>query len=180
MNLDYNYGPASFDRRHIFVSTYTYRVPLFKGRGGLLEAALGGWEVSGITRLQSGGYLTPSANTSIGGRRADYLGGEVSIADANEAKWFNTAAFGPSPEDRRGNAPVGIIQGPGRHTWDASFRKKFRVVGRSKVGVQADVFNLFNRVNLNNPSVNFNDANYGRIASAGPPRQVQIGLRFEF
>jgi hypothetical protein len=44
----------------------------------------------------------------------------------------------------------------------------------------ADVFNLFNRVNLNNPSVNFNDANYGRIASAGPLRQVQIGLRLEF
>jgi hypothetical protein len=94
--------------------------------------------------------------------------------------WFNTAAFGPAPEDRRGNAPVGIIQGPGRHTWDLSFRKKVRVAGRSKVGIQADVFNLFNRVNLNNPTVNFNDGNYGRISSAGPPRQVQIGLRFEF
>jgi hypothetical protein len=180
MNLDYNYGPASYDRRHIFVSTYTYRVPWLKDRGGLLEAALGGWEVSGITRLQSGGYLTPSANTSIGGRRADYLGGGIAIADANETKWFNTAAFGPAPEDRRGNAAVGMIQGPGRHTWDLSFRKKVRIAGRSKVGVQADVFNLFNRVNLNNPSVNFNDTNYGRIASAGPPRQVQIGLRFEF
>ena len=94
--------------------------------------------------------------------------------------WFNTAAFGPAPEDRRGNASVGIIQGPGRHTWDLSFRKKVRVAGRSKVGIQADVFNLFNRVNLNNPTVNFNDGNYGRISSAGPPRQVQIGLRFEF
>lgn len=179
-NLDYNYGPASFDRRHIFVSTYTYRVPLFKNRGGLVEAALGGWEVSGITRLQSGGYLTPSATTSIGGRRADYLDGDVAISDANETQWFNTAAFGPAPEDRRGNAPVGIIQGPGRHTWDLSFRKKVRITQRTKVGVQADVFNLFNRVNLNNPSVNFNDTNYGRIASAGPPRQVQIGLRLEF
>lgn len=179
-NLAYNYGPGSNDRRHIFVSTYTYRVPFFKERGGLMEAVLGGWEVSGITRLQSGGYLTPSGNTSIGGRRADYLGGEVGISDANETRWFNTEAFGPAPEDRRGNAPIGIIQGPGRHTWDASFRKKVRIAGRSKVGVQADVFNLFNRVNLNNPSVNFNDANYGRIASAGPPRQVQIGLRFEF
>lgn len=179
-NLGYNYGPASYDRRHIFVSTYTYRVPFFKDRGDFLEAALGGWEVSGITRLQSGAYLTPTANTSIGGRRADYLGGDVSLSDANETRWFNTAAFGPAPEDRRGNAPVGIIQGPGRHTWDASFRKKFRLVGRSKLGVQADVFNLFNRVNLNNPTVNFSANDYGRIGSAGPPRQVQIGLRFEF
>ena len=180
MNLDYNYGPASFDRRHIFVSTYTYRVPFFVGRGGLLEAALGGWEISGITRLQSGQYLTPSGNTSIGGRRADYLGGDVALDDPDETRWFNTAAFGPAPEDRRGNAPVGIIQGPGRHTWDLSFRKKVRITDRTKVGVQADVFNLFNRVNLNNPTVNFNDVNYGRISSAGPPRQVQIGVRVEF
>ena len=180
MNLDYNYGPASFDRRHIFVSTYTYRVPFFIGRGGVLEAALGGWEISGITRLQSGPYLTPSANTSIGGRRADYLGGDVARDGADETEWFNTAAFGPAPEDRRGNAPVGIIEGPGRHTWDLSFRKKFRITDRTKVGVQADVFNVFNRLNLNNPTVNFNDVNYGRISSAGPPRQVQIGVRLEF
>jgi hypothetical protein len=180
MNLDYNYGPASYDRRHIFVSTYTYRVPFFRGRGGLVEAALAGWEISGITRLQSGGYLTPTGNTSIGGRRADYLGGDVARADADEIQWFNIAAFAPAPEDRRGNAPVGIIQGPGRHTWDLSFRKKFRITGGTRVGVQADVFNLFNRLNLNNPVVNISDGSYGRIGSSGPPRQVQIGLRLEF
>ncbi len=179
-SLAYAYGPATYDRRHIFVSTYTYRVPLFRDRGGLLEAALGGWEVTGITRLQSGQYLTPSGNTSIGGRRADYLGGDVTDAARDETQWFNTAVFVPAPEDRRGNAPVGIIEGPGRHTWDLSFRKKFRIVGRTRIGVQADVFNLFDNVNLNNPSVNFNDVNYGRIASAGPARQIQIGLRFEF
>ena len=179
-DLDYNYGPASFDRRHIFVATYTYRVPFFQDRGGIVAAALGGWEVSGITRLQSGGYLTPSGNTSIGGRRADYLGGDIAIDNGDEAQWFNTAAFAPAPEDRRGNAPVGIIQGPGRHAGDVSFRKKFRITQQTRIGVQADVFNLFNRVNLNNPSVNTTDVNYGRIASAGPPRQVQIGLRLEF
>ena len=70
---------------------------------------------------------------------------EVAISDADEIKWFNAEAFGPAPEDRRGNAPVGIIEGPGRHTWDLSFRKKVRIAGRSKVGVQADVFNLANR-----------------------------------
>jgi hypothetical protein len=179
-DLVYNYGSASYDRRHIFVSTYTYRVPFFRDRGGLLEAALGGWEVTGITRLQSGQYLTPTGNTTIGGRRADYTGADVTDAARDETQWFNTAAFVAAPEDRRGNAPVGIVEGPGRHTWDLSFRKKFRVVGQTRLGVQADVFNLFNRVNLNNPEMNLNSGNYGRIASAGPPRQVQIGLRFEF
>ena len=179
-DLDYNYGPATYDRRHIFVATYTYRVPFFQGQGGLMEAVLGGWEVTGITRLQSGAYLTPVGNTSIGSRRSDYLGGDITDAARDETQWFNTAEFVAAPEDRRGNAGVGIIEGPGRHTWDLSFRKKFRIVKQTRIGVQADVFNLFNRVNLNNPSTNINDVNYGRIASAGPPRQVQLGIRFEF
>jgi hypothetical protein len=180
MNLAYNYGPATYDRRHIAVFTYTYRVPFLRDRGGLLGSALGGWEVSGITRLQSGAFLTPTGNTSIGARRADYLGGDVALDDANELRWFNTGAFAVSPDNRRGNAPVGIIEAPGRHTWDLSFRKKFRIVGKTALGVQADVFNLFDRLNLNNPNVVFTDAAFGTINGAGPPRQVQIGLRFEF
>jgi hypothetical protein len=180
MNLAYNYGPADFDRRHIAVFTYTYRVPFLRDRGGVLGSALGGWEVSGVTRLQSGPFLTPQGPSSIGARRPDYLGGEVALEDANELRWFNTAAFAPAPEDRRGNAPVGIIEGPGRHTWDLSFRKKFRLVGRTALGVQADVFNLFNRLNLNNPNVTLDNAAYGTINGAAPARQVQIGLRFEF
>ena len=39
-------GPASFDRRHAFVGTFTYRVPFLRDRGDLLEA-IGGLEVSG-------------------------------------------------------------------------------------------------------------------------------------
>jgi hypothetical protein len=179
-NLDYNYGPANYDRRHIAVFTYTYRVPFLRDRAGVLGAALGGWEVSGITRLQSGGFLTPGGPSSIGGRRPDYTGEEIAIDGANELRWFNTAAFVAAPDTRRGNASVGMIEGPGRHTWDLSFRKKFRIVGKSAVGVQADVFNLFNRLNLNNPNVTLDNVAYGTINAAGPPRQVQIGVRFEF
>ena len=37
-DLDFFYGPASFDRRHAFVNTLTYRVPWLRDRGGFLEA----------------------------------------------------------------------------------------------------------------------------------------------
>ena len=53
----YTRGPASFDRRHAFVGTFTYRVPFLLDRGDLLEAIAGGWEVSGKVRVQSGQYL---------------------------------------------------------------------------------------------------------------------------
>src|SRR3989442_14419109 len=37
---------------------------------------------------------------------------------------FNKAAFASAPNDRRGTAGVGIIEGPGRYLWDISLRKR--------------------------------------------------------
>jgi hypothetical protein len=180
-NKDFNYGPATYDRRHVFVSTWTYRVPFLRDRRDLVGQVLGGWEVSGITRFQSGQYLTATGNTSIGGRRADYVeGAEIPIDNGDEDRWFNTDAFVRAPDTRRGTARVGQIAGPAYYVWDVSFRKKFSITQAVKLGVQADVFNLFNRVNLNNPNTNTTDANYGRINGAGPARQMQLGARLEF
>lgn len=50
----------------------------------------------------------------------------------------------------------------------------------NKLRLQADLFNLFNRVNLSNPNTNTTDANYTRINGAGPARQMQVGARLEF
>lgn len=182
----FNYGPTSFDRRHIFVATYTYRLPFFNKAKGLTRNLLGGWEVSGITRFQSGQFYTPQANTTIGGRRADYLGGDISLPDdeRSQSRWFNTAAFGPAPEDRRGNARPGSIVGPGRNLWDLSFRKQFLVTERYRLQFRGDMFNAFNHVNLNlnNGGLVVNQAanNYGTITNAAPGRQVQLGLRLTF
>src|SRR5918912_378643 len=74
-NRHLSYGPASFDRRHIFVTTYDYRLPFFRNLKGVGGGALSGWETSGITRYQSGAYLTVTADPAIGNRRADYVGG---------------------------------------------------------------------------------------------------------
>jgi hypothetical protein len=49
-----------------------------------------------------------------------------------------------------------------------------------RLGVQADLFNAFNWVNFNNPNTNVSAADFGRINSAGPARQVQFGIRLEF
>src|SRR5258705_2836853 len=54
-NRHANYGVASFDRRHIFVTTYDYNLPVFSNMKGVGGAVLSGWEVSGITPYQSGG-----------------------------------------------------------------------------------------------------------------------------
>lgn len=184
-NRAYSYGPADFDRRHAFVSTFTYRVPFLRNRGDLLEAVGGGWEVSGKTRYQTGQFFTAISGSSIGNRRADYGGGDVNLSgDAqNENHWFNTAAFTVVPDTRRGTATVGQIEGPDFYQWDLSFRKDFRFGGRFRLTPIVDIFNLFNRVNFSNlvdNGRNVSNASYGTIVSANPPRQMQFGLRFDF
>jgi hypothetical protein len=135
-NRSFNYGPTSFDRRHIFITTWTWRLPFFPKARGLPYRFLGGWEVSGVARWQTGQYFTPFGNTSIGTRRADYVGGKIELPGGERgiAQWFNTEAFKPAPDDRRGTAGVGMIEGPGRYSWDLAARKKLAVT--EKINLQ--------------------------------------------
>ncbi len=179
-DLDFFVGPTTYDRRHAMINTFTYEVPFFRGQNNLAEAIIGGWELSGKVRWQSGQYLTPTGNTSIGTRRADYLGGEIGADDRSENRWFNTAAFATAPDDRRGNAEIGIIEGPHWYQWDLSMRKNFGLPGTARLQVRADVFNVLDRVNFNNPNVTVTAAEFGRISSARIPRQTQLSFRLTF
>jgi len=192
-NRHYNYGPATFDRRHIFVATYDYHIPFLRSKKGVEGAILAGWEVSGITRFQSGAPFTPTGNTAIGTRRADYLGGPVLLSNPGPDGWINPAAFAPAPLGRRGNAPVGIITGPNLQTWDFSMRKQFRLTERFNLRFQADMFNAFNRANFRAPDVAFGNCTvtatsqcapsngaFGKIGTTGPARNIQFGLRLDF
>jgi len=178
-NKQFNTGPLSFDRRHAMINTFTYAPPAFLSRKDIVGYVLGGWEISGKIRWQSGPYLTVTGNTSLGGRRADYLGGDIDLADRGPNKWFNTSVFAPAPDTRRGNATVGQIQGPHFFRPDLSLRKRFRVAGTS-TEIKIDATNAFNRVNFNTPSTNATGTDFGTIVSAKTPRELQFLLRFEF
>jgi hypothetical protein len=180
-NNRYNYGPSTFDYRHIFSASYTYRIPFFRDRKGIGRAALAGWDFSGIIHLQSGLPLTVIGNTIEGNRRADIL---VSADAANSGprtpqQWFNTAAFVSAPNNRRGNSGIGVIAGPNYQDFDTSLRKQFVVTESTRIVFQAQFFNVFNRTNFNTPNMTIGGG-FGTITGAGPPRQLQFGLRVEF
>jgi hypothetical protein len=181
-NQRYNYGPASFDRRHIFAATYSYIVPFFRHSEGFVKALFDGYEISGVTRLQSGAYFTITGNSSIGGRRADYLGGPVLLPNGErDAKhWINPAAFAAPPDTRRGTSGVGIVEGPGSQTWDFSLRRRFALTERVKLQVQADIFNAFNRTNFRDMQTNLASGAFGQLTAAGPARNIQLGLKLTF
>ncbi len=194
-NRHYNYGPATFDRRHVFVSTYDYQIPFLRDRKGIEGALLAGWQISGITRFQSGQYLTVTGSTSIGTRRADYLGGSVLLPNPGPDGWINPWAFATAPDTRRGNSGVGNVVGPNLVLWDFSMRKQFRLTERFRLRFQADMFNAFNRANFKNPDtgtggcpvfsasgvcVGASNSTFGKISSTGPARNIQFGLKLDF
>jgi hypothetical protein len=180
-DLMYNYGPASFDRRHIFVTTYNYSIGRFARMGEAGRVILSGWELSGITRLQAGGYLTITGNTPIGTRRADYMGGEIGLGDkATPNRWFNTSAFRSAPDDRRGTASVGMVLGPGSHRWDLALRRQLPLGEKVRLRLQADFFNIFNPANFRTLNTNTSSPDFGSISEAGPGRNIQLGVKLVF
>ncbi|MBS1792288.1 MAG: TonB-dependent receptor [Acidobacteria bacterium] len=180
VNRDFNYGPATFDRRHIVAATYTYTVPFFKKSHGFVRALLDGYELSGITRFQSGRPFTITAASSIGGtRRADVFEG-VDLYIRNNRQWLNPAAFAAAPGARLGSSGAGIVTGPDFFITDFSIRKKFKFGETKELRLQGDVFNAFNRNNFNSLQTVVTNSGFGTLTASGPGRSIQLGIKFGF
>ena len=72
-----------------------------------------------------------------------------------------------------------MVRGPGELNLNTTFAKSFSV-GAKRLQVRADVFNVLNIKNYNNPQTNMNNADFGRITGAGRPRVFQFGARLTF
>jgi hypothetical protein len=190
-DIEFYWGPSDFDRTHIFVGTWNWSLPFFRSGQGLAAALLGGWQISGITRYQTGAPVTVLGNTAVGNnRRADYTGADVYADErinpaTGAVQWINPAAFTNAPENRRGTSERGQVRGPEYYVWDISVRKEFRLAGDVRMQIQADFFNAWNRVNWGNPNnsqtPNLSTAGFGTITTVtGQPRNIQLGARITF
>jgi hypothetical protein len=188
-NRKFNYGPATFDRRHIFAATYTYTVKMFSHTTGFAKALLDGYEISGVTRLQSGPYstVTGTGNSVFGSRRADCLGGDGLFPNGERSPnaWADRTAFAVAPDTRRGTCGPGTLLGPGSQTWDFSLRRRIALNERFKLQFQADIFNAFNRANFRDLDSNIGtlttpNAAFGTLGTTGPARNIQFGLKLTF
>ncbi len=130
-----DYGNVTGTRRHRFLSSSVFELPVGRGQrfgGGmnrLADAAIGGWQVSGIFLLQTGPFLTPiipwganidpsgTGSSSIyqGAQRPDRTAnGNASGSTRNRNNWFNKAAFTcPGGHDVDGNTGISSLQSGG-------------------------------------------------------------------
>jgi hypothetical protein len=154
------------------------------------KEVVNGWQINGITTLSSGSpyNVLSGVDTNLDGIATDRpdrvgdpsLGGGRSRSQ-KIAGYFNTAAFAvPVTGTPYGDSPRNPLIGPGYVNTDISAFKRFAIYEQSTLLFRAEIFNVFNNVNLNNPNGTLGSTNFGKITGAGSPRIVQLALKYEF
>ncbi|HLY42823.1 MAG TPA: carboxypeptidase-like regulatory domain-containing protein [Terracidiphilus sp.] len=200
-NFRQAYGPTDFDRTHRAVLSLVYRTSFAHYLPSLLSHAIGDWQVSTVAVAQSGTPITildESAGAVYGNypfeNRAQLVPGanpatSGSIYSRVLSSYLNPLAFISAPEAPNGTGPgdtdfgnsgVGLVRGPGQRNIDMAFERTIHVAESNSVHVRAELFNLTNTANFNNPN-NILGSGFGVITStATNPRIIQIALKYQF
>jgi hypothetical protein len=172
---------------------------------GVNRQVFGGWQISGITTLQTGAPFTVYNNsTDFSGfnqtsDRPDVIGtGRLTQENRSPDAAFDTTFFSKTPPTGRvGTAGRDQFYGPGLVNFDFAAAKNFPITERARLQFRGDLFNLFNHTNFSNPVSNQSSASFGKITSTvgsavatavgttaglvgGGPRVVQLSMRLIF
>ena len=195
-----NYGNSNFDVRNAFKGHALYQLPFGQGKQFLnnsrvLDAVIGGWQVSTLLVIQSGQPFTPvmsnnqNSYASGGGGFQWYpnvIGNPV-LANRGPKQWFNEAAFAVPTSGTFGNERRNQLTGPALSTVNLSLSKTFAIREGMGLQIRADADNVFNHASFALPNNNLSLT--GSAVSTGtsnitnttvPMRNMQLMARFSF
>ena len=174
---------SAFDTPHQFIGSWVYELPVGKGRkmdlGGPGNAVLGGWNLSGIVRVQSGQPVTintPAVNTGQSG----------AIDNPTISRWFDTTVFRPAAPFTFGNIGPRSpdIRTDFTRNVDMVVAKKFPFTIADRViepQFRAECYNLFNTPQFAAPNGSVTSPQFGTVTrQANTSRQFQFGLKIAF
>ena len=183
-------GPSDFDYRHVFVASYVWQLPALAHANPLLRVVGGGWQMSGITSLQSAIPISISAGLDRSQSGIGFDKGQLVSPDAygagacgNRAPCVDRlipSAFALPALGSYGNLSKGALRGFGFFNVDMGLFKTFMVRERFTVQFRAEFFNFLNRANFNAPVTAVNAGGFGAVQSARDPRIGQLALKFNF
>jgi hypothetical protein len=179
------------DIPNVFVSSFTYEMPIGKGRlfnlSGIADKLFGGWNINGTIWLQSGlpfpvtQITNFNAFAGFGTQRPNILRNpNLSADERSTARWFDTSAFTIAPQFTIGNSSRNPVRGPGYRTGDIAFIKRAYLGESTNFEFRTEIFNLTNTPPFGNPNGVLGNAAFGTITSAGDPRVIQFGLKLNF
>ena len=191
-------GNSDFDVRHRLTMNYTWQLPFGRGTKRWSEGALGrvleGWGLSGISVFSSGlPYdIFTNLDTQHTGfdARPDY-DPSASVTPSTNPRiqtgplvgYFSDPAFGSA-----GNIGRNVFRGPGINNTDFVTTKRISLSERTRLDLRFEFYNLFNRVQFNQPDNQVADgAGFGQSTSeyvrpdfTTGARQVQLALKLSF
>jgi hypothetical protein len=206
-NIASDVGNAYYTRRHRFVNTFVYDLPLGRGKkyysavGRAANLAVGGWRVTGVLVAQTGPWLTPyfpsslsdpsgtfPSSRSVSQQRPDCVAGKSGyLSNPTTNQYFDVSAFSVPASDigRFGSCGVGILEGPGTTTFSMSAGKTFAITERIGLRFESQFANLFNLLNKDAPNTNVASSSFGQITQSqlvgqAGPRTIQLHLRLQF
>jgi carboxypeptidase family protein len=187
-------GNADFDYRHIFSGYVLFDVPQLGRRLPLLTK---GWQLNTYIVANSGSPFSVLASSDLshtrnGADRADQVGDPFQgvTQPLSGVQWFNPAAFANPAIGTYGTTKRNAFYGPSFTTVDFSIFKNFAIKENYSLQFRAEIFNVFNKINLANPGTAIGGG-FGTISSTrrggdapgiglGEPRNVQFALKFLF
>jgi len=186
------YAEARTSRPHIFSASYIYELPwLRKNSNPFVHFALAGWQISGITNIESGPpisrVLASSTNSGRNGNRSQLVGDPTSglagtIDPVSGLPFlFDPTAFANPALGTYGNSGRAIFRLPGRNQTNLSLIKNF-YINKEKgryVQFRAESFNVFNHTQffLDINGNQLGTSTVGRPGSTRNPREFQFGLK---
>lgn len=194
-------GISAYDQPINNTTSFVWDLPLGRGRwiGGdlpkALDAAIGGWTVSGINTVTSGQPINlryaPSPVTAnlpsfLGGvaLRPNVSGDPLAPRDERTIdNYFNRNNVSiPSVTQPFGSAGRNIARSNAFFQFDFGLNKSFGlpINEQTRLEFRAEFFNLFNKTNFAAANPDRSSAAFGTIRSAFPARQIQFALKFYF
>jgi len=192
------YGISSFNIPQRFVASILYYLPFGKGQrflnhGGIVNQAVGGWQVSTITTLQNGLPIDTtswdSAGTSFNpnSNRINCLSADQVLPNPTANGYFNPAAFANTVAGQFGTCARNNLIAPKQVNIDFSAIKDFRFTERQSLQFRMEMFNAPNHVEWGSPNASWGSSNvavstsFGQIRStAANMRQIQFALKYNF
>ena len=158
-----------------------------------VDAALGGWTISGITTFYSGLPINPTLE-NYGSNAQPWAGpgnrpmvgsGSVYAASQNRNQWIvgcpnQLCTSGPylyPASYTFGNYPINQLFGPHFINQDFSIMKNFRITEKVTFGFRMDSTNFFNHTNLSTPNTDVQSPQVGQITSIAFGGNNGIGMR---
>jgi hypothetical protein len=187
-----SYANSLLDQPISFNGDLIYDLPVGKGRlllnqGGVADAVLGGWRLSGLWQIHSGNpfsvYVPNNLSGSLAGVWFPNRTASGKLSNPTIQKWFDPTAFVQPSYGTYGNAGRNVLFGPAWRQLDLSVQKHWalKVLGDvSDLQVRIDANDVLNHPNFSNPNSALQQSNTGTITGANTSRGVQFEAKFSF